>query len=125
MAKIDLVRDVLDKQMLDRNDCEMGRVDGLVIEVPEGGQPRLVRLESGATVPFARIGKWLVGPVRKIERMFGPKRLTPVRIPWSKVVKLGRDVHLDVDAEETTALAWEKWVEKAIIDRIPGARGKG
>jgi hypothetical protein len=125
VAKIDLVRDVLDKQMLDRNEREMGRVDGLVIEVPENGQPRLVRLESGATVPFARVGKWLAGPVRKIERAFGPKRLTPLKIPWVKVVKLGRDVHLDVDADESTALAWEKWVDKVLIDRIPGAKGKG
>jgi hypothetical protein len=67
-----------------------------------------------------------VGPVRKIERTIGPKRLTPVKIPWAKVTKLGRDVHIDIDAKtETTALAWEKWVDKNIVDKIPGAKHKG
>jgi hypothetical protein len=63
--------------------------------------------------------------VRKLERAVGPKRLTPVKIPWGRVVKLGRDVHVDVDVEETTAMAWEKWLDKVLIDRMPGAKGKG
>jgi hypothetical protein len=100
----------------------MGRVDGLVFEFPHNGQPRLVRIEAGGTVLAARVGKWLVGPARKLERLWGPKRLTPVKIPWSRVHKLGRDVHLDLDAEETTALAWEKWLDKVLIDRLPGAK---
>lgn len=122
MPALDLVRDVLDKQMLDRNDCEMGRVDGLVLEIPENGQPRLARIEAGGTVLAARVARWLVGPVRKLERLWGPRRLSPVRIPWDRVEKLGRDVHLDVDAHKTTALAWEEWLDKELIDRIPGGK---
>ncbi len=122
MSTLNVVRDVLDKQMLDRNGCEMGRVDGLVFELPENGQPRLVRIEAGGTVLAARVGKWLVGPVRKLEYVWGPRRIIPVKIAWKRVEKLGRDVHLDLDAEETTALAWEKWLDKVLIDRIPGAK---
>jgi hypothetical protein len=122
VATLNVVRDLLDKQMLDRNECEMGRVDGLVFELPENGQPRLVRIEAGGTVLAARVGKWLVGPVRKLEHLWGPKRLTPVKIPWSRVEKLGRDVHLDLEADDTTALAWENWLDKVLIDRLPGAK---
>ena len=124
MTKIDLVRDVLDKQMLDRNDCELGRVDGIVIEFPENGQPRVARLEAGGSVLAGRVGDWAKKPVRAIAQRIGPKRLSPVKFPWEKVKKLGRDVHLDVDKEETTALAWEKWVDKNIVDKLPGAKSK-
>lgn len=122
MTILHVVRDLLDKQMLDRNDCEMGRVDGLVFELPENGRPRLVRIEAGGTTLAERVGKWLVGPVRKLEHIWGPKRIIPVKISWKRVEKLGRDIHLDLDAKETTALAWEIWLDKVLIDRFPGAK---
>ncbi|HUQ21066.1 MAG TPA: hypothetical protein VM099_15710 [Gemmatimonadaceae bacterium] len=124
MSKIDLVRDVLDKQMLDRNDCELGRVDGIVLEFPENGRPRVAQLQMGGSVLAARVGNWATGPVRSIAKRFGPRRLSPVKFPWSKVTKLGRDVHLDVDAKQTAALAWEEWIDKNIIDKVPGAKSK-
>ena len=43
-----LVRDVLDKKIVDCNDREMGRVDGLLIEFPDDGQPRI---QPEAVVP--------------------------------------------------------------------------
>ncbi|MFN2603120.1 MAG: hypothetical protein ABR582_10240 [Gemmatimonadaceae bacterium] len=122
MPRLNIVRDLLDKQLLDRNECELGRVDGVVIEVPDDGRPRLVRLEVGGSVLAARIGRWAIGPTRAIARRFGPKRLAPVKFEWSSVTKLGRDVHLDVDAEHSPALAWEKWVDKVLIKRLPGAK---
>jgi hypothetical protein len=124
MTKIGLVRDVLDKQMLDRNDCELGRVDGLVMEVPENGQPRVVRIEAGGPVLARRLGDWARAPWRSIAQRIGPKRLSPMKFPWAKVTRLGRDVHLDIDARETDALAWEQWLDKKIIDRLPGAKSK-
>lgn len=122
MTRVHVVRDLLDKQLLDRNECEIGRIDGVVLELPENGQPRLVRVEMGGTVLAARVGRWAVGPVRRLERLWGPKRVSPVKLPWSKVSKLGRDVHVDIDVNETDALAWEKWVDKVLIDRLPGAK---
>jgi len=124
MTTIDLVRDVLDKQMLDRNDCELGRVDGLVMEVPENGQPRIVRIEAGGPVLAHRLGNWVRGLWRAIAQRVGPKRMSPLKFPWRKVTKLGRDVHLDVDVHETDALAWEEWIDKTLIDKLPGAKSK-
>jgi hypothetical protein len=124
MSKINLVRDVLDKQMLDQNECEIGRVDGIILEFPEDGPPRVARLELGGPVLARRLGDWAKRPIRAMSERFGPKRLLPVEFPWRLVFRLGSDVHLDLDAEATDALAWEKWIEKKIIKKIPGAMAK-
>ena len=124
MTKIKLVRDVLDKQMLDQNKCEIGRVDGIVLEFPEDGPPRVARLEMGGPVIARRLGDWSKGPIRALAERFGPKRLLPVEFPWRLVFRLGDDVHLDLDAEATDALAWEKWLEKKFVKKIPGAMAK-
>ena len=56
----------------------------------------------------------------RLARMWGPKRTEPVKIPWSRVKTVGRDVKLDVRARETGALDWEIWIARHIIERIPG-----
>jgi hypothetical protein len=43
----------------------------------------------------------------------------PLRIPWSKVMKIGIDLKVDIAADEATP--WEHWVRDHIIRRIPGA----
>ncbi|MBD1845553.1 hypothetical protein H6F89_19485 [Cyanobacteria bacterium FACHB-63] len=44
---MNLVRDVLDNQIVDRNQTKMGKVDGIVFELRDGQPPRLLYLESG------------------------------------------------------------------------------
>jgi hypothetical protein len=53
-------------------------------------------------------------------QLWGPKRTEPVRIPWSRVVTVGKDIKLDVEGQKTGALDWEIWVARHIIERIPG-----
>jgi sporulation protein YlmC with PRC-barrel domain len=110
-----LVRDVLDKKLLDREDEEVGRVDGLVMQLGEIG---------GATLG-ARIHPRLARLSRKLARVWGPKRPEPVRIPWSRVVTAGRNIKLDVKARETGAIDWEVWIARHVIERIPGGGSKG
>jgi hypothetical protein len=116
-----IVRDVLDKKLLDRDECEMGRVDGIIIEFPEGRQPRMVRLEIGGEILAARVARWLVRPVRWLAEAWGPRRVATVAMEWKHVVKMGRDIHLDIRADDTEALAWEHWLAEHIIGRIPGS----
>ena len=52
---LELGRDVLDKQVVDRDGIKMGRVDGLVLEVREGHAPRIEAIEMGGVVLAARI----------------------------------------------------------------------
>src|SRR5919197_11253 len=81
-----LVRDVLDKKVLDRKRQPMGRVDGLVIEIADDGSPRVVGLEIGAVALAYRLGPssgaWLA---RVAEHLGGRKHGASFRIPWSAV----------------------------------------
>ena len=45
----------------------------------------------------------------------------PARIPWRQVVKIGLDVKVAVEAEQSPASRWERWIRDHIVSRIPGA----
>jgi sporulation protein YlmC with PRC-barrel domain len=117
-----IVRDVFDKKIVDVDECEIGRVDGIAIELPEGGQPRLVRLEMGGEILAERTARWLVRPVRWVAEHFGPRRSAIIAIEWKHVKRLGRDIHVDIHADDTEALAWEHWLAEKFIGRIPGGK---
>jgi len=117
---VQIVRDVLDKKLIDIDGCEIGRVDGIILEFPQGKQPRLVTLEIGGEVLAERVGHWLIRPVKWLARHFGPRRGGTVKIDWRHVERLGRDIHLDIAADDTEALAWEHWLAEKFISRIPG-----
>lgn len=117
---MDLVRDVLDKKLTDRKDCEMGRVSGLLVRVGEGTQPRVTHILIGGATLWTRVHPALGWLSNRLARMWGPKHSEPVRIPWSRIEAIGNDIKLDVDAKETGALDWEIWIARHIIERIPG-----
>jgi len=116
-----LVRDVLDKKLLDREDEEMGRVDGLVMQVSERSQPRITHIEIGGSTLGARLHPVFERLARRMARVWGPKRHEPVRIAWSHVKSAGKEIRLDVEAKDTGAVAWEIWIARHIIERIPGS----
>jgi hypothetical protein len=122
VADIRIVRDVLDKILLDPDRCPLGRADGIVIEFPEGRQPRMSRIEIGGPILAARVAHWLVKPVEWLATHIGPRRSRTVPIEWRHVKRMGRDLHLDIAADDTEALAWEHWLAERVIGRIPGAR---
>jgi len=118
---MDLVRDVLDKQLLDRERKKMNKVDGIILEIGTDQPPRLAYLEvSGLTLAqrlHPRLGRWVAA-------WRGKKNVTQnevFRIPWSQVRDVGVDIEVDVDAEQTPVLAWERWLQQKIISRIPGS----
>jgi hypothetical protein len=115
-----LVRDVMDKKLLDREGCPLGRVDGLAMQVGEHSQPRITHIKIGGSTPWMRLhpalGRWST----QLAQTWGPKRTDPVRIPWSRIVTIGRDIKLDVDGLKTGALDWEIWIARHIVERIPG-----
>jgi sporulation protein YlmC with PRC-barrel domain len=118
---MDLVRDVLDKQLLDRQGKPMGRVDGLVMRVGDGSQPRVTHIEIGGATLASRLHPTFERVAKRLARLWGPGRPRPVRIPWSRIETVGRDIKLDVEAKETGAIAWEIWIARHIIERIPGS----
>jgi hypothetical protein len=119
---MELVRDVLDKQIHDEQDCRIGKVDGLVVVLRQGRAPRVVALEVGLATLGARLhpacGRWLY----RLERRWGVTKSDPVRILFEHVVKTGIDVVVNVSAHRTGALKWEDWLRDNIIGRIPGSQ---
>jgi sporulation protein YlmC with PRC-barrel domain len=116
---MDLVRDVLDKQVRDRKGRAMGKVDALILEEREGAGPRVAFLELGGGALARRVSPRLVPLVKGLARMVGVTDGEPIRIPWSKVVKVEVNVDVDVDAEECGAWAWEKVLRDTALFKIP------
>ena len=117
---MDLVRDVLDKKLVDREDCKMGRASGLIMQFGENTQPHITHVLIGGPTLWMRIHPALGRVAGKLAQLWGPKSREPVRIPWSRVETVGKDIKLDVEAKDTGALDWEIWIAKHVIERIPG-----
>jgi sporulation protein YlmC with PRC-barrel domain len=111
---MDLVRDVLDKEVVDRNGREMGRVDRIVLHVREGAPPRVAALEIGPAVLAHRVrpmfGRW----VAALEHAFGVDEGRPVHIPVQQVLNITDHVKVDLAFGETAAATIEqrlrRWV---------------
>jgi sporulation protein YlmC with PRC-barrel domain len=118
---MELGQALLDQQVTDRNGEQMGKVDGVWVELRRDQPPRVAALIVGGGTAAERLhpgwGRWLL----RWRRRWGPRNDAPFEIPFSKVLKIGVDVKVDLDAERTPALAWEHWVRDRIIGRIPGA----
>jgi len=108
---------VLDQQVVDRHDRMMGKVDGLVLETRPGEPARVTHIVVGGTTLLWRIHR---GLARWVERRRGTDG-RPDLIPWSRVLRVGVDVKVDVDSSRSPALHWERWVRDHVIGRIPGA----
>jgi sporulation protein YlmC with PRC-barrel domain len=117
---MDLIRDVLDNQIVDRHQHKMGKVDGIVVELRDEQPPRLTYLETGMATLARRLHPRLHRWVIALENRWGAKQSQPFRIPWSKVRDVGIDVEVDMDAEQTPAFAYERWLSEHVIHRIPG-----
>ncbi|TIT43980.1 MAG: hypothetical protein E5W76_04480, partial [Mesorhizobium sp.] len=99
---MDLLRDLLDKQVVDRRQVKIGKVDGLVAELRHGKPPRIVAVELGSITLARRLGSrpgrwvaWLAA------RLGGERHAEPHRIAWKKVRNIGVDIEVDVDVRRT------------------------
>lgn len=115
-----LVRDILDERLLDRNRRRVGRVDGLILE-QRAGEPPVVRyIEVGTATLAARMPRAIGALMTWCARRWGPRRGEPFRIPWALVFAVDRDIHVDMEAEGSPALASEEWVREHVVRRLPG-----
>jgi hypothetical protein len=116
---MDLVRDVLDKRVVDRNGREMGRVDGIVLECRDGSPPRVTAIAIGPSVLGYRlhpiIGRW----VEALEHACGVDAGRPTRISIAKAT-IESDIRINLAIGETAVGNVERLVGRWIA-RIPGA----
>ena len=117
---MDLFRDCLDQLIVDRNDRRMGRVDGIILEVGPAGPPRVAAIEVGASTLVNRAGTSLGRAFSAFMKRFR-LRSDRAQVPWSKIRVGLNQIHADIDCEDTPALAFELWLRKKVVGRIPGA----
>lgn len=116
---MDLVRNCLDKQLVDREGHKMGRVDGIVIEVGDDQPPIVSAVKIGSVCQADRLHPKVGRLVRWLSKRCGVVTQDPFRLPWSKIVCAEIEVIAGVEAEATPALAWELWLRKNVIARFP------
>ena len=116
---MDVARDLLDKQVVDRNGRMLGRVDGIVLDRYEDGPPRLAAILIGPVALGFRLhpalGRWMAA----LERTFGLERGRPVRIDVRRISRIGRYVRTDLASSETAAFAVERRLRRW-VGKIPG-----
>jgi sporulation protein YlmC with PRC-barrel domain len=117
---VNITRDILDQQVVDRRGQRMGKVDGVILEVREGAPPRVAAIEVGPVTLLRRMHPALAAWTERLLRRYGPRTDGTLRIPWSQVLSIGVDVKVDLVAEGTPARAWEEWLRERVIRRVPG-----
>jgi hypothetical protein len=115
MKKLDLSRDVLDKQLVDRDETKMGRVDGLILELRGDQPPRIDAIEMGFIVlarrMSPRVERWLENL-----RRFSIRKTARQRVAWEKVIDIKPyQIQLDLKAIDTPAFAWERWLRDHFV----------
>jgi hypothetical protein len=117
-----VVHDLLDQQIVDRDECELGRVDGLVAELRDGAPPRIIRIEVGFVPLARRISRRFESFAERMHKRLGVRRSARYGIPWTSVIESTlRRVKVDVCAEETVAYDWERWLRAHVVEKIPGS----
>ncbi|MEA2604362.1 MAG: hypothetical protein QOF89_5354 [Acidobacteriota bacterium] len=123
MKRMDLARDVLDKQVVDRDGTKMGRVDGLVLELRGDQPPRVDSIEMGFVVLARRLHPRVEGWVERLRRRFSVRKTARYRVPWSAVKDVDAYcVQLDVKALDTPAFDWERWLRDHVVAHVPGEK---
>jgi hypothetical protein len=118
---VDVVRDLLDKPVVDRNGREMGRVDGVVLDQRQGGPPRLSAVLIGPSVLGFRlhptVGRWIAA----FEYACGVDAGRPARLELGTIHIIERGVRADLAIGETAVDTVEQRIRARLI-KIPGAQ---
>ena len=122
---IDLVRDLLDVQLMDRNQRRIGRVDGVLLELRDNQPPRVIAMDVGPITLVRRVSPTLARWLRALAIRWLPVSLRSVQLPLTLFRDVGVDIELDVDAQaDRRLLRVEKWLTRHIVGRLPGAARK-
>jgi hypothetical protein len=121
MKRLDLARDVMDNQVVDRDGTKMGRVDSLILELRGDQPPRITAIEMGFVVLGRRIGPRVERWVEKLRR-FSVRKTARQRVAWEKVIEVKiYQIEIDVTARDTPAFDWERWFRDHVVAKVEGA----
>jgi hypothetical protein len=122
---LELGKHTIDKELLDRHGRRAGKVDDLLLEVPEPGngelpRPEVVALITGPSALSRNLPRPLAWLAHQCYRLLGLAHPHPVEIPWNQVIAIDVVVHADIDRDEAGVTALQQSVER-FISRIPGS----
>lgn len=112
-----LVRDVLDKPLLDGGGRRRGTVDGIILLVDDEGAfegpggivgpkaPTVLAIEHGTVALARRFGHVIAACITFVTSLLAPAAGVPTRIAFERVRDTGRRVVVDVDWERERLLS--------------------
>ena len=120
--RLQLGRQLLDRQIVDRDGRLVGKVDDVEFAVDADGYPYVAFLLTGQAALARRIGgrtgRFLVAVA---DRLADDPPVRPLRIPFAQVARIDSAVRLRIRADELPRPPAEAWLRRHLIDRIPGA----
>ena len=118
---MDVATIMLDKHIVDRNGHELGRVDGIVLEVRPGEPPKLTDILIGASALGCRVnpivGRW----VHALEHALGLGSVRPIHVDCTRIEEIDDKIKIDLSASDTTADVVERRIRTWLL-KLPGSR---
>lgn len=118
---MDVVRDVLDKIVVDRNGRNMGRVDGILLHQEDGQPAKLTAILIGPSALAERLHPRLGRLVRTLENRLDVGRDRPTRIDFTDIDEIDRRVRVRLAIGDTAAAAIEQRL-RSWLSWLPGSR---
>ncbi|MFG1660113.1 hypothetical protein ACGFIY_26600 [Micromonospora chersina] len=120
--RIQLAKQLLDRQIVDVDGRLVGRVDDIAFAVDEEGYPYVDCLLTGQAALGLRIG----GRIGRIltavaDRFTDDPPAPPLRVLLTQVDRVDSVVRLRCPAADLPPSPVESWLRRHLIDRIPGA----
>ena len=118
------VLELLDRQLVDRDGCLVGKVDDVEFELPDepDGLPRVTALLAGLGALANHIGGDTGKALAAAERRLAERRdRQPSRVDIALVRDIASAIELDADRDDLDTNRGERWVRDVIIAKIPGA----
>jgi len=119
-----VARDILDRQLVDRDDKRLGRVDSVVAELREGRPPRILQFDLGFVPLARRISRRAERFAEVVHKRLNVRRSARYGVPWSAVLDISpRCIKVDVEADKTVAYDWENWLRRHVVTKLGGGEG--
>ena len=119
--EIAVVRDLLDKQLVDREGEPLGRVDGIIMAYGAACSASHHTLRAGRADARTATAEAVSDALAALARRLTPRGSEPYRIEVGRIVHLGRTIKIDIHGTRSAARETERWIRDHMIARIPGS----
>lgn len=113
---------LLDRQIVDRDDLMAGKVDDVEVVVGDDGIAHVTALISGPGVLAGRLGHRRFGRWReRMESVLEPPDERTTRIAMVDVRRIDSAIHLSIPRDRLASMGTERWVRDHVIGHLPAA----